>query len=97
MDTDSKEPNPDATNPDAAKPDEPSAAVKPDAAKPDTPRRGRAKSSAKAPQYFISEGVRGDLEFHGKAIDPANGNKLEMDETGKITVTDRLTGTTTTL
>lgn len=73
---------------------------KPDAAKPDAPARTRTKATEEtpgAPAVFISEGIRGELEFHGKAVDPATGNKLEMDEDGKITVTDRITGKATTL
>jgi hypothetical protein len=40
---------------------------------------------------FISEGVRQDLEFHGKATDPVTGAALELNrETGEVIVHGRL-------
>jgi hypothetical protein len=40
---------------------------------------------------FISEGVRQDLEIHGKAVDPATGDALELNrETGEVTATPRV-------
>lgn len=45
------------------------------------------------PRPFMSEGVRQDLEIHGKATDPATGAALEKDpDTGMVTATDRATG-----
>lgn len=52
-----------------------------------------AAKAEEAPRPFLSEGVRQDLEIHGKAVDPATGNPLEMDkDTGRVTVTDKRTG-----
>lgn len=40
---------------------------------------------------FISEGIRQDLEVHGKATDPATGAALELNrETGEVTATPRV-------
>lgn len=56
------------------------------------------ETKAATSPFFMSEGVRGDLEFYGKAMDPVTGNQLEYDrETGGVTVTDRLTGEITEL
>lgn len=58
----------------------------------DTPRGALAPKGAKAEpaKPFLSEGVRVDLEMHGKATDPVTGGVFEMDEkTKKVTFTDR--------
>lgn len=45
------------------------------------------KAKAKAP--LLSEGVRQDIEIHGKAVDPATGGVFAKDKTGELTYTDR--------
>jgi hypothetical protein len=57
----------------------------------DTPAGAVAPKGAAAEpaKPFLSEGVRVDLEQHGKATDPATGGVFEMDDSGAVTFTDR--------
>lgn len=70
------------------------AADQPVTAAADQPSGVPDVAKAKEARPFISEGVRQDLEIHGKAVDPVTGNTLELNG-DKVTVTDRRTGETT--
>lgn len=48
---------------------------------------------ADPPRFFLSEGVRNDLEQHGEAVDPMTGHRLVKDkDTGEITLIHKVTG-----
>jgi len=60
------------------------------------PKAEPVEEPAKPSKFFMSEGVRVDLEIHGTATDPMTGAVLKRDpETGKVTATDRATGEVT--
>ncbi len=71
----------------ATQPKKPARAV---TAPPAEPEQTPEKAAGEPGHPFMSEGVRGELETWGRAVDPATGGVFDLDkDTGKVTFTDR--------